>query len=213
MDADETNNINVFFFFKKTSPSVVHITNLALQRDLFSLRGDRAAPRHGHGLHLGRERPIVTNFHVIQGANAATVTLSDQSVHPAKLVGAFPDRDLAVRARGRAQEKLAPIAIGTSRELQVGQKVYAISNPWPGPDLDDRHRLGTEPRDRVGDPPHHQGAIQTDAAINPGNSGGPLLDRPAALIGVNTSIYSPSGASAGIGFAIPVDGSTASCRA
>ncbi|MEO3692149.1 trypsin-like peptidase domain-containing protein [Roseateles sp. DJS-2-20] len=203
LDADENNNINVF---KKTSPSVVHITNLALQRDLFSLRVTEQPQGTGTGFIWDENGHIVTNFHVIQGANAATVTLSDQSVLPAKLVGAFPDRDIAVLRIDVPKDKLAPIAIGTSRELQVGQKVYAIGNPFG---LDQTLTTGivsalnreieSVTRRTI------KGAIQTDAAINPGNSGGPLLDSAGRLIGVNTSIYSPSGASAGIGFAIPVD--------
>ncbi len=203
LDAEESNNISVF---KKTSPSVVHITNLALQRDLFSLRVTEQPQGTGTGFIWDDAGHIVTNFHVIQGANSATVTLSDQSVHPAKLVGAYPDRDLAVLRIEAPKDKLPAIAIGASRELQVGQKVYAIGNPFG---LDQTLTTGivsalnreieSVTRRTI------RGAIQTDAAINPGNSGGPLLDSAGRLIGVNTSIYSPSGASAGIGFAIPVD--------
>jgi S1-C subfamily serine protease len=203
LDAEETNHINIF---KKTSPSVVHITNIGLQRDLFSMRITEQPQGTGTGFLWDDAGHVVTNFHVIQGANAATVTLSDQSVHPAKLVGSFPDRDIAVLRIEAPKEKLLPIAIGTSRELQVGQKVYAIGNPFG---LDQTLTTGivsalnreieSVTRRTI------RGAIQTDAAINPGNSGGPLLDSAGRLIGVNTSIYSPSGASAGIGFAIPVD--------
>jgi S1-C subfamily serine protease len=203
LDADESNHVKVF---KQTSPSVVHITNLALQRDLFSLRVSEQPQGTGTGFIWDDAGHVVTNFHVIQGANAATVTLSDQSVHPAKLVGAYPDRDLAVLRIEAPKDKLPAIAIGSSRELQVGQKVYAIGNPFG---LDQTLTTGivsalnreieSVTRRTI------RGAIQTDAAINPGNSGGPLLDSAGRLIGVNTSIYSPSGASAGIGFAIPVD--------
>jgi S1-C subfamily serine protease len=149
---------------------------------------------------------VVTNFHVLQGASGARVTLSDQSEWQAALVGVFPDRDLAVLRIDAPREKMRPIVIGTSRELQVGQRVYAIGNPF-GLDqtlttgivsaLNREIESATQRRIR--------GVIQTDAAINPGNSGGPLLDSAGRLIGVNTAIYSPSGASAGIGFAIPVD--------
>ena len=203
LDAEETNNIAVF---KKTSPSVVHITTLAYQRDLYSQRITEQPQGTGTGFIWDDAGHIVTNFHVIQDGNAATVTLSDQTSYPAKLVGSFPDRDLAVLRIEAPKDKLGPIAIGASRDLQVGQKVYAIGNPFG---LDQTLTTGivsalnreieSVTRRRI------RGAIQTDAAINPGNSGGPLLDSAGRLIGVNTSIYSPSGASAGIGFAIPVD--------
>ncbi|TXI20468.1 MAG: PDZ domain-containing protein [Roseateles sp.] len=203
LDAEESNNINVF---RKTSPSVVHITTLAYQRDLFSMRVTEQPQGTGSGFIWDEAGHIVTNFHVIQGGDRATVTLADQSSFPAKLVGAFPDRDLAVLRIDAPRAKLTPIALGSSRELQVGQKVYAIGNPFG---LDQTLTTGivsalnreieSVTRRTI------RGAIQTDAAINPGNSGGPLLDSAGRLIGVNTSIYSPSGASAGIGFAIPVD--------
>jgi S1-C subfamily serine protease len=149
---------------------------------------------------------IVTNFHVIQGASVARVTLSDQSEWNAKLVGAFADRDLAVLRIDAPREKLRAIAIGSSRDLVVGQRVYAIGNPFG---LDQTLTVGIiSALNREIQSINQRtisGVIQTDAAINPGNSGGPLLDSAGRLIGVNTAIYSPSGASAGIGFAIPVD--------
>jgi S1-C subfamily serine protease len=200
---EEVNNINVF---KTASPSVVHITTLQNQRDFFSLNVTQVPSGTGSGFVWDTEGHIVTNFHVIQGANAAQVTLADQSSWPAQLVGAFPDRDLAVLRIKAPKDKLPPIAVGASRDLAVGQKVFAIGNPFG---LDQTLTVGivsalnreieSVTRRSI------RGAIQTDAAINPGNSGGPLLDSSARLIGVNTSIYSPSGASAGIGFAIPVD--------
>jgi S1-C subfamily serine protease len=139
-------------------------------------------------------------------ASAARVTLSDQSVHNARLVGAFADRDLAVLRIEAPTAKLPPIVIGSSRDLQVGQKVFAIGNPFG---LDQTLTTGiVSALNREIDASNGRtirGVVQTDAAINPGNSGGPLLDSAGRLIGVNTAIYSPSGASAGIGFAIPVD--------
>jgi S1-C subfamily serine protease len=148
----------------------------------------------------------VTNFHVIQDANGARVTLADQSSYDATLVGAFPDRDLAVLRIEAPREKLPPIAIGTSRDLVVGQRVYAIGNPFG---LDQSLTTGIiSALNREIESFNERtirGVIQTDAAINPGNSGGPLLDSAGRLIGVNAQIASPSGASAGIGFAIPVD--------
>jgi len=200
--ADELAHIDVF---KRTSPSVVHITTLASQREMFSTTVQQVPRGTGTGFVWDDLGHIVTNFHVIQGGSGARVTLNDQTTYPAQLVGAFPDRDLAV-LRIEAKTKLPPIPIGTSRDLIVGQRVYAIGNPFG---LDQTLTTGIVSalnreiesfNDRV-----IRGVIQTDAAINPGNSGGPLLDSAGRLIGVNTQIASPSGASAGIGFAIPVD--------
>ena len=201
--ADELANIELF---KRLSPSVVHITTLGLQRDLFSRNVQQVPRGTGTGFVWDAAGHIVTNFHVIQGANAATVTLADQTTLNASLVGAFPDRDLAVLKVETAKDKLPPIPIGTSRDLQVGQRVYAIGNPFG---LDQTLTLGiVSALNREIESFNNRtirGVVQTDAAINPGNSGGPLLDSAGRLIGVNTQIASPSGASAGIGFAIPVD--------
>jgi len=201
--ADELNNIAVF---KAASPAVVNITALGYERDFFSLNVQQVPRGTGTGFVWDDKGHIVTNFHVIQEANAARVTLADQTSYRAQLVGVFPDRDIAVLKIDAPASKLPPIPVGTSRDLQVGQKVYAIGNPFG---LDQTLTTGivsalnreieSVTRRTI------RGAIQTDAAINPGNSGGPLLDSAGRLIGVNTAIYSPSGASAGIGFAIPVD--------
>jgi S1-C subfamily serine protease len=200
---DELANIAVF---RAVSPSTVHITTLATARSFFSADVMEVPRGTGTGFIWDERGHVVTNFHVLQGASGARVTLSDQSEWQAALVGVFPDRDLAVLRIDAPREKMRPIVIGTSRELQVGQRVYAIGNPF-GLDqtlttgivsaLNREIESATQRRIR--------GVIQTDAAINPGNSGGPLLDSAGRLIGVNTAIYSPSGASAGIGFAIPVD--------
>lgn len=201
--AEELANIDVF---RRISPSVVHITTLETQRDFFSLNAQQVPRGTGTGFIWDDRGHVVTNFHVIQGGSAARVTLADQSSHPAKLVGAFPDRDLAVLKIDVAAGKLPPIPIGSSRDLQVGQKVYAIGNPFG---LDQTLTTGlVSALNREIDSFNGRtirGVVQTDAAINPGNSGGPLLDSAGRLIGVNTQIASPSGASAGIGFAIPVD--------
>ena len=201
--ADEKANIALF---KSASPSVVNITTLEYARDTFSLDIMQIPRGKGSGFVWDEQGRIITNFHVIQGANSATITLHDQSTWKAHLVGASPDHDLAVLQIDAPNEKLKPIAVGTSRDLAVGQRVYAIGNPF-GLDqtlttgiisaLDREIESVTQRKIR--------GVIQTDAAINPGNSGGPLLDSAGRLIGVNTTIYSLSGASAGIGFAIPVD--------
>jgi S1-C subfamily serine protease len=201
--ADELAHVELF---RKTSPSVVHITSLAAQRDLFSMNVQQVPRGTGTGFVWDTQGHIVTNFHVIQGANSARVTLADQSSWDATLVGAFPDRDLAVLRIEAPKDKLPPIAIGTSRDLLVGQRVYAIGNPFG---LDQSLTIGiVSALNREIESFNSRtirGVIQTDAAINPGNSGGPLLDSAGRLVGVNTQIASPSGASAGIGFAIPVD--------
>jgi S1-C subfamily serine protease len=200
---DEVANIDVF---RKVSPSVVHITTLASQREMFTLNVQQVPRGTGTGFVWDDDGHIVTNFHVIQGGNAARVTLADQSTHAARLVGAFPDRDLAVLKIDAPAAKLPPISVGASRDLRVGQRVYAIGNPFG---LDQTLTTGIVSALNREIESFNQrtirGVIQTDAAINPGNSGGPLLDSAGRLIGVNTQIASPSGASAGIGFAIPVD--------
>jgi S1-C subfamily serine protease len=201
--ADELANIELF---KRLSPSVVHITTLETARDFFG-RSLQQVPRGtGTGFVWDAAGHIVTNFHVIQEGSAARVTLADQSSWPARLVGAFPDRDLAVLKIDAPAAKLPAIAIGSSRDLQVGQRVYAIGNPFG---LDQTLTTGiVSALNREIESFNNRtirGVVQTDAAINPGNSGGPLLDSAGRLIGVNTQIASPSGASAGIGFAIPVD--------
>jgi S1-C subfamily serine protease len=192
--------------FRRSSPSVVHITSLGAQRDFFSMNVQQVPRGTGTGFVWDERGHIVTNFHVIQGASGARVTLADQSNYEAELVGVFPDRDLAVLRIEAPKEKLPPIALGTSRDLQVGQRVIAIGNPFG---LDQTLTTGIVSalnREIEGfNQRTIRGVIQTDAAINPGNSGGPLLDSAGRLIGVNTQIASPSGASAGIGFSIPVD--------
>ena len=201
--ADELAHIELF---RKASPSVVHITSLGAQRDVFSMNVQQVPRGTGTGFVWDASGHIVTNIHVIQGANGAKVTLADQSTYDATLVGAFPDRDLAVLKIDAAKDKLPPLALGTSRDLQVGQRVYAIGNPFG---LDQTLTIGiVSALNREIESFNNRtirGVVQTDAAINPGNSGGPLLDSAGRLIGVNTQIASPSGASAGIGFAIPVD--------
>jgi S1-C subfamily serine protease len=201
--ADEKSTINLF---KQASPSVVHITAITVQRDFFSLNLYQIPEGTGSGFVWDANGNIITNFHVIQNADVAQVTLADQSIWKARRVGVAPDKDIAVLRIDAPANRLRPIPLGTSKELQVGQSVFAIGNPFG---LDQSlttgviSALGREIESVTRRP--IQGVVQTDAAINPGNSGGPLLDSAGRLIGVNTAIYSPSGASAGIGFAIPVD--------
>jgi S1-C subfamily serine protease len=192
--------------FKQAAPSVVHITSLAVQRDPLSLDVLGIPQGSGSGLIWDKQGYVVTNFHVIEKAGAAKVTLADRSDWDARLVGVAPDKDMAVLKIDAPEEKLAPIQLGESANLQVGQKVFAIGNPFG---LDQTlttgviSGLGREILSVTKRP--IQGVIQTDAAVNPGNSGGPLLDSAGLLIGVNTAIYSPSGAYAGIAYAVPVD--------
>ncbi|QQR90904.1 MAG: trypsin-like peptidase domain-containing protein [Myxococcales bacterium] len=192
--------------FERVAPSVVFITKLAVRHDPFRRNYTTIPKGTGSGFMWDRAGHIVTNYHVIQGGNAARVTLSDRSVWAAELVGYYDDKDLAVLRIDAPVEQLHPLAIGSSNDLVVGQHAFAIGNPFG---LDHTlstgvvSGLGREIPAITGRP--IQGAIQTDAAINPGNSGGPLLDSAGRLIGINTQIFSPSGTSAGVGFAVPVD--------
>ncbi len=192
--------------FKQAAPSVVHITSLAVQRDPLSLDVLGIPQGTGSGFLWDKQGYVVTNFHVIEKAGAAKVTLADRSEWDARLVGVAADKDVAVLKIDAPEDKLLPIQVGTSANLEVGQKVFAIGNPFG---LDQTlttgiiSGLGREILSLTKRP--IQGVIQTDAAVNPGDSGGPLLDSAGLLIGVNTAIYSPTGASAGIAYAVPVD--------
>ena len=200
---DEKSTIELF---KKASPSVVFITSLAVVQNVFSLNPQEIPRGTGSGFIWDDQGHVVTNFHVIQGAQAAKVTLADHSTFEAKLTGAEATFDLAVLKIDAPKSKLQALQLGKSSDLQVGQKVFAIGNPFG---LDQTLTSGiVSALGREIKSPNEQpitGVIQTDAAINPGNSGGPLLDSAGLLIGVNAAIASPSGAYAGIGFAIPVD--------
>ncbi|MDD9889498.1 MAG: trypsin-like peptidase domain-containing protein [Gammaproteobacteria bacterium] len=200
---DEDNNIEVF---KLASPSVVHITNSRLVRSFYSLNPQEVPQGTGTGFIWNEDGYIVTNFHVVQQANVVTVTLQDGSSYDATPIGSDPDKDLAVLRIDAPGVDLIPVNLGDSSLLEVGRKVIAIGNPFG---LDTTMTVGvvsalgreidSVSRRTIRD------VIQTDAAINPGNSGGPLLNSLGQLVGVNTAIYSPSGASSGIGFAIPVN--------
>jgi S1-C subfamily serine protease len=186
---------------------VVHVTSVALRRDRFTLNVFKIPAGSGSGFVWDDQGRIVTNFHVVKGASEIQVTLADQSTWNATRVRYDEDKDLAVLWIDAPKDRLHPLPLGESNNLLVGQKVFAIGNPFG---LDQSlstgiisalgREIGTEESGRV-----IKGVIQTDAAINPGNSGGPLLDSAGRLIGVNTAIVSPTGAYAGIGFAIPVD--------
>jgi S1-C subfamily serine protease len=203
LGADEQLTIDVF---SKFSRSVVHITSLDTRRDRMTLDVAEIPQGTGTGFVWDQDGHIVTNYHVVQLGNVASVTLNDNSTYPATIVGVAPDKDIAVLHIDAPPQKLLPLPIGQSATLKVGQKVLAIGNPFG---LDQTlttgvvSGLGREiqsvTKRSIFD------VIQTDASINPGNSGGPLLDSSGRLIGINTAIYSPSGANAGIGFAVPVD--------
>ena len=203
LTAEEQATIGIF---EEASPSVAYITTIALRQDLWSWNVTEIPQGTGSGFVWDDRGHVITNYHVIQKADRAQVTLADRSTWPAKVIGAAPEKDLAVLEIEAPRDRLRPIPIGTSEDLIVGQSVYAIGNPFG---LDQTLTTGViSALDReiesVARVPI-RGVIQTDAAINPGNSGGPLLDSAGRLIGVNTAIFSPSGASAGIGFSIPVD--------
>ncbi|KAL2500050.1 Protease Do-like 1 [Abeliophyllum distichum] len=203
----QTDELATVRLFQENTPSVVYITNLAVRQDAFTLDVLEVPQGSGSGFVWDAQGHIVTNYHVIRGASDLKVTLGDQSTYDAKVVGFDQDKDVAVLRIDAPKDKLRPIPIGVSADLLVGQKVYAIGNPFG---LDHTLTTGVISGLRreissaaTGRP--IQDVIQTDAAINPGNSGGPLLDSAGNLIGINTAIYSPSGASSGVGFSIPVD--------
>jgi S1-C subfamily serine protease len=182
----------------------VYVTTSAV-RD-FSFNPEEYEQGAGSGFIWNEDGYVVTNYHVVEPGNTWTVTLANSNRYPALLVGIDPEKDLAVLKIDAPKNELTPILVGSAADLLVGQKVFAIGNPFG---LDQTlttgviSGLGRRIPSKVGR--IIDGVIQTDAAINPGNSGGPLLDSAGRLIGVNTAIRSPSGASAGVGFAIPVE--------
>jgi len=198
---DEENNISIY---RRVGPGVVNITSIVMERDFFF----NPIPREGAGSGsiIDINGHILTNNHVIRDSKKLEVTLSDGSKWPAKLVGSDPDNDLAVIKISAPKEKLTVIPMGDSSNLLVGQKVLAIGNPFGlGQTLTTGiiSSLGRSIRSEGG--MLIEDVIQTDAPINPGNSGGPLLDSDGKIIGINSAIISPTGASVGIGFAIPVN--------
>ena len=202
--ADEKTTIELF---ERSKGSVVFIATTQLVRDFWS-RNMFSIPRGaGSGFVWDADGHIITNNHVVQGAAEAKVRLNDGRDYSARLVGASPAHDIAVLRIRVPERQPPPLPIGTSADLKVGQKVFAIGNPF-GLDWSltagivsalDRSLPAEDGRTVI------EHLIQTDAAINPGNSGGPLLDSSGRLIGINTAIFSPSGAYAGVGFAVPVD--------
>ncbi len=200
---DEKSTIELF---SKVSPMVVHITTNTFARSRFNRNVQEVPSGTGSGFIWDELGHVVTNYHVIKDADTTTVSLADRSSWTAQVVGVAPDKDIAVLKIDASVDQLKSVTIGTSADIQVGQKSFAIGNPFG---LDQTlttgviSALGREIDSVTGR--KISDVIQTDAAINPGNSGGPLLDSAGRLIGITTAIYSPSGAYAGIGFAIPVD--------
>jgi S1-C subfamily serine protease len=200
---DERAQIDIF---ERRSPSVVNVTNMAVRTDGWTRDAVAVPQGTGTGFLWDAAGHVVTNCHVLEGASQVQVTLVDGTELPATLVGAYPDKDVAVLQVDVSGHRAEPIVLGTSADLRVGQKVLAIGNPFG---LD--HTLTTGIVSALGREIGGfggriiDGVIQTDAAINPGNSGGPLLDSAGRVIGMNTAIYSETGASNGIGFAVPID--------
>ncbi|KAG9141201.1 hypothetical protein Leryth_001689 [Lithospermum erythrorhizon] len=187
LQSDELATVRLF---QENTPSVVYITNLAARQDAFTLDVLEVPQGSGSGFVWDRDGHIVTNYHVIRGASDVKVTIADQTTYDAKIVGFDQDKDVAVLRIDAPKDKLRPIPIGFGLDHTLTTGVISglrreISSAATGRPIQD--------------------VIQTDAAINPGNSGGPLLDSSGNLIGINTAIYSPSGASSGVGFSIPVD--------
>src|SRR6185312_11113990 len=199
---DEQNNIEIY---RALSPGVVNVHSTSYARDFFGF----VEPQEGSGSGsvIDQAGNILTNYHVIEGATKLAVSFGGQKNYAAQLVGGDPDTDLAViRLIEKPRQPLTIIALGDSDKLEVGQKVLAIGNPF-GLDrtLTTGVISGLQRPIRARNTRLIEGAIQTDASINPGNSGGPLLDSRGRMIGINSQILSPSGSSAGVGFAVPVN--------
>ena len=200
---DERNTITVF---RETAASAVFVTQKQVMVDYWAGQAVEVPAGSGSGFIWDDQGHVVTNFHVVQNARSLTVTLQDQSTHEAVLRGVEPRKDIAVLKIEVPKEKLVPIRLRDSKKqtLEVGQKTIAIGNPFG---LDHTLTVGIVSAlgrsvDGVGGVTIRD-MVQTDAAINPGNSGGPLLDSAGYLIGMNTAIFSKSGVSAGVGFAVP----------
>lgn len=198
--SDEQNSIDVY---RTLSPGVAFITTTSMSADYFGQEFEQESGS-GSGSVIDTQGHILTNYHVIEGAQKLTVSLGGDKVFPAKLVGGDPDTDLAVIKIEPPAEGLTVIQMGDSDKLSVGQKVLAIGNPF-GLDrtLTTGVISGLQRPIRARNNRPIEGAIQTDASINPGNSGGPLLDKYGKMIGINSQILSRTGGSNGIGFAIP----------
>jgi S1-C subfamily serine protease len=190
--------------YRSASPGVVHVTSTVLSQEFFF----RVVPERGtgSGFIVDDKGFILTNNHVVENAESLEVTLADKTKTPAKLVGRDPYNDLAILKVSVPREKLFPIRLGDSSQLQVGQMAIAIGNPFGLERTITRGVVSALGRSLKSDSGRQiRNVIQTDAAINPGNSGGPLLNARGEVIGINTAIFTPSGGSVGIGFAIPIN--------
>jgi S1-C subfamily serine protease len=199
---DEQNSVDVF---KAVAPATVFVTQSQVVVDRWRMRSAEVPAGTGTGFLWDQQGHVVTNYHVIDGAQSVEVTLYDQSTWPARFVGGDPRKDVAVLQIEAPADKLVPVSRPeAAHQLEVGQKALAIGNPFG---LDHTLTVGVisalDRENKGYGGLTIKGMIQTDASINPGNSGGPLLDARGRLIGMNTMIYSPSGSSAGIGFAVP----------
>ncbi len=199
LDAEEQNNILVY---RKNIPSVVNVTSRAMTFDFFY--GLVPQEGQGSGFVIDKSGHILTNYHVIENARQVEVTLHNRKKYKATVVGTDPPHDLAVILIKGAPD-LVPAVLGDSRNLQVGQKVYAIGNPFGLAGTMTRGIVSSIRPVREPDGATIEDAIQTDAAINPGNSGGPLMNWHGEVIGINTMILSSVNQNAGIGFAIPIN--------
>src|SRR6266403_1700526 len=200
---DEQNNIDVY---KAAAPGVVYIQSTTTVRDFFGMFSQEREGA-GSGSVIDEQGDILTNYHVIANSEKLTVSFGNGKNYPARVVGSDPDTDLAVvRLLQTPKEALTVVPLGDSDKLIVGQKVLAIGNPF-GLDrtLTTGVISGLQRPIRAENGRQIEGAIQTDASINPGNSGGPLLDSHGRMIGINSQILSPSGASSGVGFAVPIN--------
>jgi len=200
---DEQNNIEVY---RAVASGVVYIQSTTTVRDFFGMFSQEREGA-GSGSIIDEQGDILTNYHVIANSEKLTVSFGTGKSYPARVVGSDPDTDLAVvRLLQAPREPMTMVQLGDSDKLVVGQKVLAIGNPF-GLDrtLTTGVISGLQRPIRAQNGRQIEGAIQTDASINPGNSGGPLLDSHGRMIGINSQIESPSGASAGVGFAIPVN--------
>src|ERR1700678_4558819 len=201
LDPTENENVRIY---RDASPSVANIVTRTVQYDFFY--NPVPVEGAGSGFVIDTDGHILTNFHVVQGAQTIEVTLGDQTRYKAKLIGADTRNDIALTQIDTKGKKLTPLPLGDSRNLLVGQRALAIGNPFGFSSTLTTGIVSALGRTvQTSDTTFIDEAIQTDASINRGNSGGPLLDSHGQVIGINSAIYSPSGAAAGIGFAIPIN--------
>ncbi len=201
LDPTETENVHIY---RQASPAVANIVTRTVEYDFFF----NAVPVEGagSGFLIDTDGHILTNYHVVQGAQTIEVTLGDQSRYKAKYIGADTRNDIALIQIDTRGHKLTPLSLGDSRNLLVGQRVLAIGNPFGFQSTLTTGIVSSLGRTvQTSENTFIDEAIQTDAAINRGNSGGPLLNSHGEVIGINSAIYAPTGTTAGIGFAIPIN--------